>query len=348
MNPGSHPSAGGHPGETTDLKSSRFRREREQTWRELEQIVDRLEKGGIGALTADELSRLPSLYRGAASSLAVARAISLDRGLLDYLGALVARAYIAVYGNRRPAGEAVAEFFRLRFPRAVRRHAAYIAAAALVMILGALTGWRLTLLDPERYYSFVDEGMAQGRTPSASTEELREVLYSQEEPDGTLGVFASFLFTHNAKVGILCFALGFAAGVPVLFLLFTNGLILGAFAALYQTRGLGLELWAWLLPHGVSELAAVCLCGAAGLMVGTSLVFPGPHTRLQNLALRGRSATQLVIGAVVMLLLAGLIEGIFRQVVHDPLVRWAVAATTFVGWTAYFLLGGREHEIDRG
>ena len=340
-------SASGHPNEPTDLKSSRFRREREQTWRELEQIVDRLEKGGVDALTADELSRLPSLYRGAASSLAVARAISLDRGLLDYLGALVARAYIAVYGNRRPASEAIAEFFRLRFPRAVRRHAPYVGAAVLVLVLGVLTGWRLTLLDSERYYSFVGEDMAGGRTPSASTQELRDALYSTEKPDGTLGVFASFLFTHNAKIGILCFALGFAAGVPVLFLLFSNGLALGAFAALYQTRGLGPELWAWLLPHGVSELAAVCLCGGAGLIVGTSLVFPGPHTRLQNLALRGRSATQLVIGAVVMLLVAGLIEGIFRQVVHNPVLRWSVAVTTFVGWTLYFLLGGREHETDR-
>jgi uncharacterized membrane protein SpoIIM required for sporulation len=340
MNPG------GHPGETA-LKSSRFRREREQAWRELEQIVDRLETGGVGALTAEELSRLPSLYRGAASSLAVARAISLDRGLLDYLGALVARAYIAVYGNRRPAGEALAEFFRLRFPRAVRRHALYIAAAALVLTLGVLTGWRLTLLDSERYYSFVGEQMAQGRTPSASTQELREALYSSEEPDGTLGVFASFLFTHNAKVGILCFALGFAAGVPVLFLLFSNGLTLGAFAALYQTRGLGPEFWAWILPHGVSELAAVCLCGAAGMIVGMSLVFPGPHTRLQNLALRGRSATLLVIGAVIMLLVAGLIEGIFRQVVHDPVLRWSVAAVTFTAWAMYFLLGGRHHDADR-
>ncbi|HEX3126260.1 MAG TPA: stage II sporulation protein M [Thermoanaerobaculia bacterium] len=334
--------AGGHPGETTDLKSSRFRREREQTWRDLEQIVDRLEKGGVGALSADELSLLPSLYRGAASSLAVARAISLDRGLLDYLDALVARGYIAVYGNRRPAGEAIAEFFRLRFPQAVRRHALYIAAAFLVMILGALTGWRLTLLDSERYYSFVGEGMSQGRTPSASTQELREALYSDKEADGTLGVFASFLFTHNAKVGILCFALGFAAGVPVLFLLFSNGLTLGAFAALYQTRGLGMELWAWLLPHGVSELTAVCLCGAAGLILGNSLIFPGPHTRLQNLALRGRSATMLVVGAVVMLLVAGLIEGIFRQVVHDPIIRWSVAVATFLFWSLYFLLGGRE------
>lgn len=305
-------------------------------------MIAKLEAGGVKSLSADELARLPSLYRSAASSLAVARAISLDQSLLDYLGALVARAYVAVYGNRRRAGEAIAEFFLDRFPRAVRSHVLFLAAAVLFLALGIFTGWRLTLTDAERYYSFVDTGMAQGRTPSSSTEELRAVLYSEEPPSSALGAFASFLFTHNAKVGILCFALGFAAGVPVIFLLFINGLTLGAMAALYQSRGLGADFWGWILPHGVTELAAVCLCAAAGMVLGTSLVFPGPHTRLHNLALRGRGASLLVIGAVAMLLLAGLIEGIFRQVVHDPTVRWSVAGITLAVWLLYFLLAGRK------
>ncbi|MES1211008.1 MAG: stage II sporulation protein M, partial [Acidobacteriota bacterium] len=251
----------------------------------------------------------------------------------------------------RPSGEGLGRFFRVRFPRTVRRHAGFVAAAVLVLALGILTGWRLTLEEPERFYSFVDDSIAQGRTPSSSTEELRDALYKTGDPPGDpedsgddpygLGAFASFPFTHNAQVGLLSFALGFAAGVPVLFLLFSNGLVVGAFAALYQSRGLGFELWAWLLPHGVSELAAVCLCGAAGLIVGASLVFPGPHSRLQNLAIQGRSAALLVLGAMFMLLLAGALEGAFRQAVHDPAVRLAVAAVTFLGWLLYFLLAGR-------
>ncbi|MCA9513651.1 MAG: hypothetical protein KC635_01795, partial [Myxococcales bacterium] len=58
------------------LKSFEFRREREAQWRELEQLVDRVEGRGLGALSAEELHRLPSLYRAALSSLSVARAIS--------------------------------------------------------------------------------------------------------------------------------------------------------------------------------------------------------------------------------------------------------------------------------
>jgi uncharacterized membrane protein SpoIIM required for sporulation len=322
-----------------DLKSAQFRREREAAWKELEGLLARLEKGGLETLTAGELHRLPVLYRSAVSSLSVATAISLDKNLLDYLTALVGRAYIAVYGAKRRVGEAVADFFCVRFPWAVRRYFLFVLAAYALLGLGILTGYRMVLADPERYYSLVDDAMAQGRNPAASTQELRDVLYSGGK--GPLGLFATFLFTHNAKIGMVCFAVGFVAGVPVIYLLFFNGLELGAMAALYQTRGLGAELWAWILPHGITELSAVCMCGAAGMAIGAALVFPGRHTRMRNLALQGREVALLALGAVAMFLIAGLIEGIFRQVVHDVAVRWSLATLTLVFWTWYFLAVGR-------
>jgi uncharacterized membrane protein SpoIIM required for sporulation len=330
------------------LKSAQFRREREAGWKELEGLVAKVEKRGLKSLSADELERLPVLYRGAVGSLSVAQAISLDRSLLDYLTALVGRAYLCVYGTKSGAGGTALAFFRERFPAALRAHRWFFAVAVLLLALGVLTGWRLTLSDPERYYSFVGDDVAEGRTPAASDHELREVLYTRGEgPASMLGAFATFLFTHNARIGILCFALGFAGGLPVLFLLFSNGLTLGAMAALYQSRGMGGEFWAWILPHGVTELGAVCVCGAAGLVLGTALAFPGRHTRLRNLALRGRRASLLVIGAVAMFLVAGLIEGIFRQTVHAVAARWLVAVVSLAAWTVYFFFAGRSRDAAR-
>lgn len=323
------------------LKSAQFRKEREASWQELDGLVGKLEKHGARALSAAELHRLPSLHRSAASSLSVARAISLDRALLEYLTALVGRSYIALYGTRRgAAGRAARRFFGAQLPQTFRRRLPFFAAAVFLLLAGLATGFQMTTADPERYYSFVGDDMAGGRTPAASTKELRDVLYSSGE-QGWLGAFASFLFVHNSQVGILCFALGFAAGLPVLYLLFQNGLLLGAMAALYGSRGLGLEFWAWVLPHGVSELTAVCLCGAAGLMLGQALLFPGQVPRLARLAERGREAAVLVVGAVVLLLFAGLVEGIFRQLVQDVVIRWLVAVASAAGWTLYFTTVGR-------
>jgi uncharacterized membrane protein SpoIIM required for sporulation len=246
-----------------------------------------------------------------------------------------------VYGTRRHLFETVADFFGRRFPASVRAFRWHFLAAALLIALGTLTGLLMTLADPDRFYAFVSEAMAQGRGPSSTTAELREVLYGEMGIAEMLFAFAMFLFTHNARIGMLAFALGFAAGVPVVLLMFTNGLTLGAFAALYQSRGLSLEFWAWILPHGITELSAVALCGAGGLVLAQSLAFPGQSGRLQNLAARGREAAMMTIGAVALFFAAGLVEGIFRQTVHSVSIRLAVAAMSGALWIVYFGTVGR-------
>lgn len=327
---------------TVALKSAVFRAEREASWRELEALVVRLEKGGVAALAPHELARLPGLYRAALSSLSVARAITLDRNVLDYLESLSGRAYLAVYGTRRHLRDALADFFVRRFPRAVRAHAWHVAAAAALLALGAVTGFGLTASDPERFYAFVSPAYAQGRGPASSTESLREVLYGGKDAATMLKTFAMFLFQNNARIGLLAFAVGFAGAVPAALLLFSNGLVLGAFAALYSGRGLGVDFWGWVLPHGVTELTAVALCGAAGIALGQALLFPGREERLAGLARRGREAGVVALGAVALFFVAALVEGLFRQLVHAVPVRYAVAAGSAAVLFAYLATSGRE------
>ena len=124
-------------------------------------------------------------------------------------------------------------------------------------------------------------------------------------------------------------------------LLFYNGLILGVLAGLYQSRGLGPDFWAWVLPHGVTELLAIVLCGGAGLHLAFAIIQPGRYGRLHALGRAGREASLVVLGAVLMFAVAGLIEGFFRQLVHDMTARYALAAFSLVFWACYFLLAGR-------
>lgn len=324
------------------LKSYEFRRERERAWSDLEALVATVEKGGITALAAADLSRLPGLYRGALSSLSVARAVSLDRALIEYLESLTGRAYFVVYGTKRHTREALREFFARRLPRAVRGLRWALLLSLALLLAGGVTAYVITRAEPERFYTFVGSAYAQDRGPAASTEHLREGLYDGDELTAEeLSVFATHLLSHNAGIGILCFALGFVVGIPVFILIFQNGLVLGAFAALYQQRGLGLDFWGWVLPHGITELGAIVLCGAAGLTLARALIFPGRHTRMANLARTGRDAGVVVLGAVLMFFVAGMIEGFFRQRVTSIVARYTLVGLSVVGWGWYFGLVGR-------
>src|SRR5690606_2659478 len=136
----------------------------------------------------------------------------------------------------------------------------------------------------------------------------------------------------------LCFALGFAFGVPTAMLIVHNGSMLGAFMALFEARGLGFEMGGWLIIHGSTELFAIVLAGAAGFRIGWSVVFPGEMTRLAAAARAGRSAAIVMGGVVVMLLVAGLIEGFGRQLVTGDATRYAVGVAMLTLWLGYFYI----------
>lgn len=324
---------------TLTLRSTQFRREREAAWRELERLVTRAEQGGVRALSAAELLRLPSLYRGAVASLSAARALSLDTNLRAWLEALAARAYLVVHGvHASPAG-ALRRFLHPGLQQALRRLAGPVLLSAALLLTGMLAGYGLVARDPEAFYALVPDGLAAGRTPAASTEALRAGLYAG---DGSgAAPFASFLFVNNTRVGLLCFALGIVAGLPTVLLLLGNGLVLGAFVQVHVARGLALDLFGWLLPHGVPELTAVALCGGAGLALGRALWMPAGEARSTTLARAGRDAAVLVLGAVVLLALAGVLEGWFRQAVQDVAVRYLVAALATAAVGAWLLAPAR-------
>src|SRR5690242_9669091 len=190
------------------LKSQRFRLEREADWKRLESLLDRYEKGRRSSLSDDDVIAIPVLYRAALSSLSMARAISLDRSLIDYLESLSTRSYFCVYGTRAAFGERIAAFFLEAWPRAVRSLWRETLAAGGLTVIGAVAAFLLTLHSPDWFNAFVPHGLSAGRDPTASTKYLHDTLFGHSGRGG-LSVLASFLFTHNAQIAILAFALGF-------------------------------------------------------------------------------------------------------------------------------------------
>ena len=316
------------------LKSSRFRDAREEDWRKLEHLLARMEKRAAAALSVDELIALPVLYRAALSSLSVARATSLDQGLVDYLESLTARSYFLVYGSRVTALERTRRFFAEDWPAAAKALWRETLVCLVLTLVGVALGYGLTTQDPTWYFAFMPKALAQGRDPWATTAALRETLFSNHKGH-SLSVLAAFLFTHNAGIALLAFALGFVIGLPTALLEIQNGAMLGGFLAVFVSHGLGWEAGGWLFIHGVTEMFAVILAGAAGLRIGMAVAFPGPRSRLAAAAEEGRRAAVLMAGVVVMLFCAGLLEGFARQLIQQTPIRYAVAGASGLLWLVY-------------
>ncbi|QFT78912.1 stage II sporulation protein M [Erythrobacter sp. THAF29] len=323
--------------ESAALRSDRFRLEREYDWRRLEDIVARMERGGVKRIDDEELLALPTLYRTAASSLSVARETSLDAATLRYLESLVQRAWFQVYGPRKGLFGWLREFFFGGWSRAVREIWLDVCIALFVMTAGAVVGWLLVEQNNDWYYRLVPGGLAGGRVPGASRELLEETI-AVENSTGGLSVFAAHLFSNNAGVCILAFALGFAFGIPSLMLLIHNMAMLGAMVWLFASAGLGWEFGAWLSVHGTTEIFGILLSGAAGLHIGRSMAFPGTRSILEAASESGRRSAIVMVGVVLMMVIAALLEAFPRQLVAGMESRYMIGGAFLAFWLAYFFL----------
>lgn len=325
----------GTAGDVPLVNATRFRQARAADWDRLEQIVTRIEKRSIRSLSDEDLLDLPALYRTTLSSLSVARDTSLDRALITYLERLSTRAYFQIYGVQTSPWRQLAGFFARSWPEAVRNLWRETLFCVALTLGAAFLAYLLIGEDPSWYYSVIPAGLAEGRDPSASAQFLRSTLYDTNGKDW-LGVFATFLFAHNSQIAIFAFALGFAFAFPTVLLILYNGLMLGAIIAVFAAKGLAPNLAGWLMIHGTTEIFAICIAGAAGIRIGMAIAFPGAASRMDAAVEAGRTAATAMAGTIVMLGVAGLLEGIGRQTITNDAMRMLIGSAALVAWLAYF------------
>jgi uncharacterized membrane protein SpoIIM required for sporulation len=261
---------------------------------------------------------------------------------------LTAAAHSIIYlPPRKSALAGAVEFIVAGFARAVTRTWRYHAAAAVLVFSGALFAYYAASHDTLAAYalSMPDDVRLPGSTP----DQLHDVLtHGRDRDSSEKFAFASFLFSHNLQVGILSLCLGILAGIPTIYLLLYNGMLLGSFTALHHQAGIYADYWAWILPHAVSELSAIILCGGVGLMLGLAVLSPGEISRAESLRRAGREAVAICLGVAGMLVVAAAVESYLRQSHLSNAARFAFAGCSALFWAAYFLHGAvRERDARR-
>jgi uncharacterized membrane protein SpoIIM required for sporulation len=320
----------------------RFVRERRGRWNRLSTLLEQAEGLPPQALGTERLREILALYRQTCSDLNEARALTASPNVLGRLNDLSGRGYRFIYrrAQRSRAKDALRRFFEVQVPAAFRHERGFVAAAAGSLLLGALFGFLAV---------FVDRGNGERLIPPQFfTESPRarvERIEAGEERIDTVEKALTFgvsLYTHNIRVSFLAFALGAVSIAGGLVLLFYNGVLLGAVAAMYALDGVTLFFLGWVGPHGALEIPAIVFGGAAGLRAGRALLLPGEATRAAALRLAFPHVWRMIVATVLILVGAGVVEGSFSQFSSKtfPLpLKIGVAALLFAALLTYLFSG---------
>jgi uncharacterized membrane protein SpoIIM required for sporulation len=335
----------------------RFLGEERPRWDELGRLLDRIERMGMEDLALRDARRLHYLYERTGSDLVKIKTAAADPKLAAHLESLLARAYAQIHGRRRRATRIRPIHWLVRtLPRTVRRRWRAGALSVSVTLAGVLLGIILLQVNPDAKRTLLPFGHGE-MDPServaeeeAASEDLAEQDTASETRSiaGREGAFSAKLMANNISVSARAMALGVTYGIGTLAMLFYNGAILGGICLDYVQAGEAEFLAGWLLPHGSIEIPAIMLAGQAGLVLGGALIGWGDRTPLAG---RLREVMPdlltMLLGVVILLVWAGIIEAFFSQY-HEPFLPYWVkicfGLVELLALVAWFGLVGRGGE----
>ncbi len=315
--------------------SSYWLEKRKDHWTRLDFLLIHCKQQGLKSLTRSELQEMGLLYRQAAADLSTLREDPSGKSYARFLNLLLARAHNTIYSGQKSSARGFFDFFLYEYPRVFRRNLDLITIATLLFVAGGLVGMLLTLTRPGFMYLYLGPRM------------IETIDHHKMWTDSVVSIkpaAASWIMTNNIGVCLFSFASGIAAGLGTIYSMIQNGVMMGVIGVACWLHGMSLSLWSFVAPHGVLELPAIFISGAAGLRLGQGLLFPGLLSRRDSLAKAGSEAIRLVLGMVPVLIVAGTIEGFISPSGLAPALKFALAGAIAVVFFGYLFSGGRREQ----
>jgi len=310
--------------------------QRMPAWRELEELTTKADVT-FKRMSPDQILRFVKLYRQASGDLAFLSARPTNPDVVQYLNAVVARAYGLLYRAPRRAFDKVFVDGLRTAARTVRKNAWFVGLAFGIALFGGFAAYFLMGLSSDFREFFVPPGF------ESSFEMWKTGKHTARTGDESVG--ASFFYaTNNPTVGLMTMASGLASfGLLTVVNMFQTGAMLGAL--LYETNSVGTAgfVLVSIFPHGVPEIGGIFITAASGFMLGYAVIKPGNRTRTRALVETGREAFVMLVTGLALIFFAAPIEGFFsfNPAVPDVL-KLIVGSGLIIAFLTFFITFARE------
>jgi uncharacterized membrane protein SpoIIM required for sporulation len=309
---------------------------RQAGWARLQALTETARR--VSRVSPDELDEMVHLYQRAGADLANARVTYADdTALVSRLTLLVADAHGVLYGQRdTEVRRGLTTFATVTFPTAIYHLRRYIGVAVLLTVVP----WAVFQI-----WLAVSPSAFDVAAPDAAGQQYINQDFEDYYSNQPSQNFATQVFLNNIRVGFLAFATGALLCVFTIALLVWNGANVGVAGGLFTHVGQWDKFWGLILPHGMLEISAVAVAGAAGLRIGWAVIDPGDRPRFQAFVEEARRSGSVLVGLVVAFLLAAMVEGFVTGRPWPTSLRIGIGAAVFSlfwGWTLVFALRARD------
>lgn len=277
--------------------------------------------------------KLADLFIQITDDLAYARTFYNESNTAGYLNNLAGRVHQAIYRNKRESKSRILAFWKTELPLVCYQARRELLLSLVVFMLALLIGIFSTAYDDtfprlilgDSYVNMTLENIENG-SPMA-------VYESHNQTD------MFFIITiNNIWVSFRAFAWGAIASIGTLYVLFYNGIMIGAFQWFFYTQGVFLSSFLTIWIHGTLEISAIVLAGGAGICMGNSFLFPATYSRYDSFLQGAKRGLKICVGLVPIFIVAGFLESFVTRYAGDNTLPNAVKVL-IISLSAAFIVG---------
>lgn len=250
------------------------------------------------------------------------------------INSLASRIYLGIYQNRKEESNRLVRFWKYDVPLTIAKQYKILIFTTFLFVLFYLLGFLSARYDPgftrevlgDRYVDLTESNIRAGNPFG---------IY--QTGNGVLAWL--YLMTHNVMVALIAFVGGLVAGIFSVTALIQNAMMIGVFNYMFASKGLGFDFFMAVMLHGLLELTSLVISCAAGIVMGTSYIFPGTSSRLQAFKTGVKDGVKIVVGVIPVFGMAAFFEGCITGYYKMPRVLNVLLlamSASFIVW--YFII----------
>ena len=251
-----------------------------------------------------------------------------------YLNKLASGFYLGIYKNKKEESSRIIRFWKMELPLIIRKYHRELLYSFLIFLFFAV----IAAFSAANDQSFVRGVLGNNYVEMTEQNIAKGDPFGVYKDQSQLSMFL-WIAVHNVQVSFMIFISGILAGLGTIWLLFNNGVMLGAFQYFFFSKGLGWKSVLVIWIHGTLEISSIIIAGAAGIVLAKSLLFPGTFKRLPSLKRGARDGIKMMIGLVPVFIVAAFLEGFITRYSGMPV--WLslfilISSACFIIW--YFII----------
>ncbi|MFT7119836.1 MAG: putative membrane protein SpoIIM required for sporulation [Neolewinella sp.] len=307
------------------MRETEFIEKNKEKWTRYERALDRDDK---------DPKLLNELYIHTTDDLSYSRTFYPNRSVRVYLNSLAQKTFLQIYRGRRGEAGRFITFWTDELPRVVHNQRFALLLSLGTFVLAMLIGIISYQIDPSFAEVILGEGYVEMTKANIENGDPMAVYKGRSALNMSLSITL-----HNTKIAFLTFISGAFFAVGSLFVLISNGIMVGVFQYFFYDQGLFQESFLTIWIHGALEISSIVIAGGAGLAMGRGLIFPGTLSRFDAFKISARDGLKIMLGIVPLLFCAGFLEGyITRHTELPDAIRAAFIATCFAFIIWYYII----------